>query len=45
MPEISLYEGVSEMIEDLKAKGIKVGIITDGRPEGQKNKIKALGFG
>lgn len=44
MPEISLYEGVSEMIEDLKAKGIKVGIITDGRPEGQKNKIKALGL-
>lgn len=42
--EISLYDGVSEMIEDLKAKGIKVGIITDGRPEGQRNKIKALGL-
>ena len=44
MPEISLYEGVSEMIEDLKVKGVKVGIITDGRPEGQRNKIKALGL-
>ena len=44
MPEITLYEGVVEMIEDLKAKGIKVGIITDGRPEGQRNKIKALGL-
>lgn len=44
MPEITLYEGVAQMIEDLKAKGVKVGIITDGRPEGQKNKIKALGL-
>ena len=44
MPDIALYDGVVEMIEGLKAKGIKVGIITDGRPEGQKNKIKALGL-
>ena len=44
MPEITLYDGVVCMIEDLKAKGIKVGIITDGRPEGQRNKIKALGL-
>lgn len=44
IPEISLYDGVARMIEDLKAKGLKVGIITDGRPEGQRNKIKALGL-
>ena len=44
MPEISLYEGVVEMVEGLIAKGVKVGIITDGRPEGQRNKIKALGL-
>lgn len=44
MPDIALYDGVVEMIEGLKAKGIKVGIITDGRPEGQKNKIKVLGL-
>lgn len=44
MPEIALYDGVVGMIEDLKAKGIKVGIITDGRPEGQRNKVKALGL-
>ena len=44
VPEITLYEGVVEMIEELKAKCIKVGIITDGRPEGQRNKIKALGL-
>lgn len=41
-PNIHLYPDVSEMIENLKAKGIKVGIITDGRPEGQRNKIAAL---
>lgn len=43
-PEITLYNGVKEMIKELKNKGIKVGIITDGRPEGQRNKLKALGL-
>ena len=43
-PNIHLYSGVIEMIERLKSRGIKVGIITDGRPEGQKKKIKALGL-
>ncbi len=43
-PYIHLYPGVSEMIDNLKAKGIKVGIITDGRPEGQRNKLEALGL-
>lgn len=43
-PDINLYPGVAEMITDLKAKGIKVGIITDGRPEGQRNKLEALGL-
>lgn len=43
-PDIHLYPGVAEMIENLKEKGIKVGIITDGRPEGQRNKLKALGL-
>lgn len=42
-PNIHLYPGVEELIEKLKNKGIKVGIITDGRPEGQHNKIEALG--
>ena len=44
MPEIELYEGVKELIKNLKEKGIKVGIITDGRPEGQRNKLQALGL-
>ena len=43
-PDIHLYPGVTEMIEELKAKSIKVGIITDGRPEGQRNKLEALGL-
>ena len=32
------------MILGLKSKGIKVGIITDGRVSGQKRKIQALGL-
>lgn len=43
-PDIHPYSGVAEMIAVLKAKGIKVGIITDGRSEGQHNKLKALGL-
>ncbi|OQC00509.1 MAG: carbamoyl phosphate synthase-like protein [Firmicutes bacterium ADurb.Bin099] len=42
IPNISLYQGVTEMLHELKEKGIRIGIITDGRPEGQKNKIRAL---
>lgn len=44
MPEIELYDGVRNLILNLKKKVIKVGIITDGRPEGQHNKIIALGL-
>ena len=43
-PRIRLYEGAEELIRSLKAKGIRVGIITDGRPEGQRNKLRALGL-
>lgn len=44
MPEIELYDGVKNLILNPKKKGIKVGIITDGSPEGQLNKIIALGL-
>lgn len=44
IPKIKLYDGVLRLIYKLKNKGIKVGIITDGRPEGQRNKLKALGL-
>lgn len=44
IPDISLYDGVVEIISELKNQNIKVGIITDGRVNGQKNKLKALGL-
>lgn len=42
IPQINLYSGVREMLEKTKRKGLKLGIITDGRPEGQRAKIGAL---
>lgn len=42
-PDICLYDGVNELLERLK-HNYKLGLITDGRPEGQKAKIKALGL-
>ena len=44
IPEIKLYDGVFDLILSLKNKGLKVGIITDGRVSGQKKKIQALGL-
>lgn len=43
-PKIHLFGGANELIQRLKDEGKKVGIITDGRPKGQRNKIKALGL-
>ncbi len=42
IPNIHLYDGVAEMLSDLRNRGLSIGIITDGRPEGQQAKIKAL---
>ncbi len=42
-PSISLYSGVYEMLERIGEKR-SLGIITDGRVEGQKAKISALGI-
>lgn len=44
MPEINLYHGVEKMLRQLKGQGVKVGIITDGRPESQRAKLEALGL-
>ena len=44
IPEIHLYDGVQAMLEKLRRQGIRTGIITDGRPEGQRNKLRALGL-
>lgn len=41
-PEIHLYNGVKEMIQEMRKKNLKIGVITDGRPEGQRAKIEAL---
>ena len=43
-PDIHLYPGVEEVLKELRNKGYKIGIITDGRPDGQSNKIEALGI-
>ncbi len=41
-PEIALYDGVEQMLRRMKASGKKLGLITDGRPEGQRAKLRAL---
>lgn len=43
-PNIHLYDGMAEMIEGLMKRRIRVGIITDGRPDGQRKKLDALGL-
>lgn len=42
-PEIHLYSGVAELLARIR-RTKKVGIITDGRPEGQRAKLRALGL-
>ncbi len=41
-PDIQLYPGVEDLLRRLRNEGYRLGIITDGRPEGQRAKIKAL---
>ncbi|MBO4788990.1 MAG: ATP-grasp domain-containing protein [Lachnospiraceae bacterium] len=43
-PDIHFRSGAVEMISELRHAGYKIGVITDGRPEGQRNKIEALGL-
>lgn len=43
-PSIHLYDEAAEMLTQLRREGFLIGIITDGRPEGQRAKIKALGL-
>lgn len=44
IPNIHLYPGVKDMITEFRKSGIKLGIITDGRPEGQRAKLEVLGL-
>ncbi len=41
-PEISLSEETIQLLKKLRKNGYILGVITDGRPEGQRAKIKAL---
>ena len=43
-PNISLYHGVREMLLRINNGGRMLGLITDGRPDGQRAKISALGI-
>ena len=43
-PNIHFYDGAETLIKMLREKKIKIGVITDGRPEGQRAKIVALGL-
>lgn len=43
-PQISLYPEAEQLLEALKSRGIRLGMITDGRPEGQRAKIASLGI-
>lgn len=43
-PQISLRRGARELLIGLRQSGVKTGILTDGRPEGQRQKLKALGL-
>ena len=43
-PDIALHDEIRQLLISLKKKGRKIGIITDGRPEGQRAKIEALGL-
>ena len=43
-PDVHLYDGVMEVLSKIRSNGYKLGIITDGRPEGQRAKIQVLGL-
>lgn len=43
-PQIQLYDGVANLLRVLRRNGKKIAILTDGRPDGQRRKIAALGL-
>ena len=42
-PEIQLFDGVLEVLDAIKSKNGKIGIITDGRSNTQRAKLESLG--
>lgn len=43
-PRIQPYDGVIELLEELREKGVRIGLLTDGSPEMQREKMRALGI-
>jgi putative hydrolase of the HAD superfamily len=43
-PRIKLYEDVMPVLEHLKRKGLRLGVVTDGLTLVQRNKVAALGM-
>ncbi len=43
-PKIELYDDAKELLEAIKKRGFKIGLITDGCATVQRNKAKALGI-
>ncbi len=43
-PDIQLFDGVLEVLEAIKSKKGKIGIITDGRSKSQRAKLQSLGI-
>ncbi|MBR3779239.1 MAG: HAD-IA family hydrolase [Clostridia bacterium] len=44
LPDIRLSDAAKDTLSALRARGCRLGILTDGRPQGQRNKIQALGL-
>ncbi len=43
-PDIQLFDGVIEILQDIQTRNGKIGIITDGRASTQRAKIQSLGI-
>ena len=43
-PQIQMYDGMADLLRALRQNGKKIAILTDGRPNGQRSKIAALGL-
>lgn len=41
-PKIHMYPQARKLLDKLKSSGVSLGLITDGRPEGQRAKISSL---
>ena len=44
LPSIALFNGVENTLNELKDRGVILGLITDGRSISQRNKIEVLGL-